>query len=246
VHASRPPHGRVATLLLVPAALALTVLSLAVAPAQADAFRFWGYFQWDAAGSTWTFAQTGPDQSTPADGTVEGWRFAVADEASTKAPRVAGDFAAICGSDPAPAGQKRVAVVLDYGTPADAESGEPPAARGECAVVDEAATGSQVLASVATTRVAEGLVCGIDGWPASGCGDPVPGAAPADPTGEVVLALPDAPVTEEAAAGTEPAASEGADDGGGFPWLLAAGVVAVGGVGAAAWARSRREDRRAA
>jgi hypothetical protein len=238
---SRRPRAAAALLLL------LGALVLPALPAQADAYRFWGYFTWDPAGATWVFAPTGPDDAVPADGSVEGWRFAVADEAATKPPRAAGDAAAICGSTPAAEGQKRVAVVLDYGALEDAAAGtgEPPAARGACAVVPEAATGSQVLAAVATVRVADGLTCGIDGWPAAGCGDPVPGAAPAEPSGQVVLQMAPAAADDETAAADEPA-------GGGVPWLLVGGVVAVAAVGGAAWARSRRaavqngEEQRAA
>jgi hypothetical protein len=218
--------------------LAAGVVALLAAPAAAAAYRFWGYFQWD--GTTWVFARQAPAETVPADGAVEGWRFAVGDEAATKLPRAAGDFALICGDTAAADGQKRVAVVVDYGTPADAAegAGEPPAARGACAVVDEQATGSETLAAVADQRVENGLVCGVDGWPASGCGEPVAGTAPADPTGTVTLALPQAAATGDAGA-TADSQGESGQSPNNAPWMIAAGVVAAAGVGVWAWARLR-------
>src|SRR3954453_4735022 len=53
--------------------------------ADAAAYRYWGYYQ--LSGTTWQFAATGPDQTKPADGAVEGWRFAVGTEDSTRYPR---------------------------------------------------------------------------------------------------------------------------------------------------------------
>ena len=59
--------------------------------------------------------------SIPADGAVSGWRFEIAGESgAARPPRIAPDFAAICGSTAAVAGSKRVALVIDYGVPADA------------------------------------------------------------------------------------------------------------------------------
>src|SRR5690242_13169147 len=47
---------------------------LTLAPAQAAAYRYWGFYQ--LTGTTWAFAQKGPDQTVPKDGAVDGWRFA--------------------------------------------------------------------------------------------------------------------------------------------------------------------------
>ncbi|WBQ02736.1 SCO2322 family protein [Kribbella sp. CA-293567] len=136
-----------------------------------DGYRFWGYYQY--AGGQWTFAQKGSEAVVPADGSVEGWRYAVGGT-KPRTPRAAGDFATICGATPAETGKKRVALVIDPGTPADSASGEaPPPATGTCVVTDLKATGAKVLAAVKPVRIEKGLTCGIGGYPATSCGDPV-------------------------------------------------------------------------
>lgn len=175
-----------------PVVAAVTILTFLVAlvagagSADAAAYRFWGYFQ--LKGTSWQFAPKGPDQLTPADGAVEGWRFAVADESQTRAPRATPKFADVCGDTKAQSGHKRVAVVIDYGRVADqADGSTPPAPVGRCASVPTAATGAEVLAAVATVREQKGLVCALDNRPATGCGDPVA-------TVSAAAAAPDTPV----------------------------------------------------
>jgi len=158
-------------------ALLLGLLAAAVllpaGAADAAAYRYWGYYQ--LSGTTWQFATTGPDQTNPADGSVEGWRFAVGTEEVTRFPRATPTFTDICGDTKVKAGDKRVAVVIDYGRAADAaDSTKPPTPVGKCAVVASAATGLEVLSKVAAVRTDKGLICGIDDFPASGCGDAVP------------------------------------------------------------------------
>ena len=66
---------RRAPLRVVLAALVAACLSaLTIAPAHAAAYRYWGFYQ--LSDGAWTFAQKGPDQTTPKDGSVDGWRFA--------------------------------------------------------------------------------------------------------------------------------------------------------------------------
>ncbi|MFP5346246.1 MAG: SCO2322 family protein [Actinomycetes bacterium] len=136
-------------------------------------YRFWGYFQ--QVDGAWEFAQTGPADTKPQDGAVEGWRFAAAASDDPRFPRAIPAFADVCGNTKATGGEKRVAVVLDYGRVADnADGAEPPKPRAACAVVRESGTGSDVLAAVAEVRTGEGgLTCAVDGFPATGCGDPV-------------------------------------------------------------------------
>lgn len=150
----------------------------AVAPAHAEdkAYRYWGY--WQYAGGAWQFAQKGADELVPADGSVEGWRFASVGPADQRTPRAAGDFAAICAGAPAEPGRKRVAVVIDRGTAQDAPNpaADKPGDRveGTCVVAAPEATGGQVLAAAAPVRADRGMTCGIGGYPAAGCSDPVP------------------------------------------------------------------------
>ncbi|MGH8970600.1 MAG: SCO2322 family protein, partial [Actinomycetes bacterium] len=184
-----------------------------------------------------------PDQTKPADGAVEGWRFAVTSESgSPRVPRADGDFAAICAGTDAAAGKKRVAVVIDAGLAEDAPSGEkPPAARGECAVVAQAASGAEVLAAVASARVEKGLVCSLDGYPATGCGDQVEATPPTAPDAQVRLALPEQQTATRAAEGDAPA-----DEDGGPPWVgIAVGAAVVAALGGAAYRRARGGSSRA-
>ncbi|WP_020387614.1 SCO2322 family protein [Kribbella catacumbae] len=150
----------------------LLLAGTAATTAQAeDGYRFWGYYHY--SGGQWAFAQKGSEAVVPADGSVEGWRYAVGGT-KPRVPRAAGDFNTICGATPAEAGKKRVALVIDPGTPADSATGEaPPPATGTCVVTDLKATGAKILAAVKPVRIEKGLACGIGGYPATGCGDPV-------------------------------------------------------------------------
>jgi LPXTG-motif cell wall-anchored protein len=150
----------------------LLLAGTATTTAQAESgYRFWGYYQW--TGSQWAFASRGPDAVVPADGSVEGWRYAVGGT-KPRVPRAAGDFAAICATTPVESGKKRVAVVIDAGTPADsATSQTPPAPTGTCVVADPKASGTKVLAAAGPSRLEKGMVCGIGGYPETGCGQAV-------------------------------------------------------------------------
>ena len=173
---------------------------LGTASAQATNYRYWTY--WSGSGQAWTFSPVGPSSAVPADGAVEGWRFAVSAGVGgqgaepTIAPAVA--FQQFCADVPAVTGMKRVAVVIDYGLASDAPAGQnPPAATGGCAQLPENNTGGQVLQQVSDIRVEGGLICAINGYPQGECAPAVSdqpsataspkGAAPAtsatDPTG---------------------------------------------------------------
>lgn len=186
--------------------VALGLLIAVVLPAgaaDAAAYRYWGYYQ--LSGDSWQFATKGPEQTDPADGSVEGWRFAVGTEEVTRFPRATATFEEICGDTEVETGSKRVAVVIDYGRAADtADNTEPPAPVGECAVVAEAATGLEVLSKVADVRSDKGLICGIDDFPATGCGEEVK-------TVSAAAAAPDTAVELEPA--EETTAKTASDDG---------------------------------
>lgn len=164
----RRPAGAVTALLALAVAFAALILPAAPASA-ADSYRFWGFFQQDAG--KWAFATKGADQIVPADGAVDGWRLSVGDMTVTHAPRAALTFDTICAATPAQSGKKRVGVVLDFGRPADNETGATvPQPRAQCAVVDAKATSAAVLAAVAPVRAEKGMVCAVENTPAGGCG----------------------------------------------------------------------------
>ena len=221
-----------------PGFAALTVvvgLVLAVMlPAAADAvaYRYWGYFQ--QSGDNWKFAPKGPDQTKPADGSVEGWRYAIGEEGSTRDPRVSVTFDEICGDTEAKTGEKRVAVVIDYGRTADTEDGkEPPAPVGECAQVNTAATGAEVLADVADVRSEGALVCAIDQHPTTGCGGEVK-------TVSAAAKAPDTPVelkAEKSSASADPASDDQSRTG---TWIgIGVAVLAAVALGVTALLRRR-------
>ena len=170
---------------------AILVVFLAVFQAgngRAVDYRYWTYWTFDSSG-TWQFAPAGPASMVPADGAVEGWRFAVSSGTNEPAtqPRVAGAsaFDRFCGdTPPAATGKKRVAVVIDYGT---AEHEPPnqnaPGPRGGCVVVPSQASAAVVLGEIAAPRIDKGLICGIDGYPRSECAVVVsPSTAPKSST----------------------------------------------------------------
>jgi hypothetical protein len=187
---------RVALVALLAAAFGL----LTIAPAQAASYRFWGFYQ--LSNGAWAFAQKGPEQTVPKDGAVDGWRFAVSD--GSRQPRAVLTFEQICGTTPAASGKKRVGLVVDYGRPADADQGgTPPAPTAKCAVVGTDATSLDVLRAAGELRVEKGLVCGVNGYPATGCGGEVKSVSKeaAAPDTPVSIAAPAATPTASAVAG---------------------------------------------
>ncbi|MGG2463299.1 SCO2322 family protein [Streptomyces sp. RGM 3693] len=210
--------------------LAGAVAGLGAGPAQAQEYRYWSF--WDGrpaaggAAGAWAYATEGPGTARPADGAVVGFRFTVSvDSAKAAGPRTAPDFAALCDRTPARAGSKRVGVVIDFGTAADAPSGErPPAGRTACAQVPADASAGEALAAVAKPLRydADALLCGIAGYPRSGCAEQVSGGG-AEPT-----ATPAAP------------RAAGKDDDGGPSAGLVGGIGAVVVLGATGVWQARR------
>ena len=154
---------------------ALVLTACAAQAAQATGYRYWSF--WDRDGGSWSYASLGPSLSRPDDGDVQGFRFAVSEDSQDATrPRGAAEFAVICARTPARDGKKRVALVLDFGTAADAPSGErPPARRTVCARVAPDATTADALAAVAgpLRYDSNALLCAIDGYPRKGCGEQV-------------------------------------------------------------------------
>lgn len=206
---------------------------LAAAPAhggEASGYRYWSF--WEGDDGAWTYATQGPATARPADGDVQGYRFAVsADSSDAHRPRRAPDFAAICDGTPAKDGTKRVGLVLDFGVPADAPAGEaPPAPRTACAQVRPDASGADALASVAPPLRynSQALLCAIAGYPKQGCGEQVAATAPS----------PSTPTPTPAPAAEEPGPGSGPSVG------VLAGLGAVLALGVAAVVRARRRGHR--
>ncbi|MGW0859540.1 SCO2322 family protein [Streptomyces sp. NPDC002690] len=210
-------------------------LSLCVAgTAEAAGYRYWSF--WEGDGSRWTYATQGPSLVRPDDGAVQGFRFAVSEDSGDAAqPRRTPDFAAVCQDTPAKDGSKRVALVIDPGTPADAPAGEqPPALRTACARVAPDASTAEALASVAKPLRYDSaaLLCAISGYPETGCGEQLAGDTSPAPTGAASASSP-------AASSTASGGSADGDGGGPSVGVLA-GIGAVVVLGAAAVLQARR------
>ncbi|WP_414495971.1 SCO2322 family protein [Streptomyces sp. CRN 30] len=227
---------RASVLLPVLAALLAAFVLGGAGEARAADYRYWSFWERDGQGgdAAWTFATQGPSTARPADGSVQGLRFAVTANADDAAqPRGTADFTAICAATPGRADHKRVALVVDFGTTADAPDGEtPPKARTVCARVPEDATTADALAAVAgPLRYDSGaLLCAIAGYPESGCGEPVTAS---EGKGDTATDASPAPSGEASSAEDGPGPSAG----------LLVGVGAVAVLAAAAVWRSRRRRR---
>ncbi|HEU5045301.1 MAG TPA: SCO2322 family protein, partial [Nocardioidaceae bacterium] len=202
----------------------------------ATGYRYWNYFH--VQNGQYAFAKTGAGDYTPKNGAVEAYRYGTSTTSKGIPPRAdlsKYDFAAICKGTKAASGQKRVAVIIDYGTKADAPSGEtPPAPRTACAAVPSDANGQQVLDAVAQVRQ-HPYTCGIDGYPASGCSVTVKNAT--ESTGQPVsFALP------KAASGNSSAGSATGGSGAGpWPWVALAVICLALAWGA--YAMNKRRSR---
>ncbi|MFD4022042.1 SCO2322 family protein [Streptomyces sp. NPDC058576] len=223
---------RVPLVALLAALVAASAVLLGAGSAQAAGYRYWSF--WEGNGKNWEYATQGPSLLRPDDGTVQGFRFAVSENSGDAAqPRRAPDFGAICADTPAKDGRKRVALVIDAGTAADAPDGEkPPAPRTACAQVAPDASSAEALAAVAKPLRydSSAMLCAISGYPTSGCGEQVSGedsgAKPSDPA--------------KTADGQEEA-DDGGDGGGPSVGLLVGvGAVLLLGIAAVVQARRRR------
>jgi len=216
--------------------LAATAVLLGAGSAEAAGYRYWSF--WEADGKNWAYATQGPSLLRPDDGTVQGFRFAVSeDSADADQPRRAPDFGAICADTPAKDGAKRVALVIDPGTAADAPDGEkPPALRTACAQVAPDASGAEALASVAKPLRydSSAMICAISGYPRTGCGEQVSG------DGGVSGKPTDAASATSTASASSPAADDGSGSGGGPSAGLLVGIGAVLLLGVAAVFQARR------
>lgn len=218
----------------------LAVLVPAASAQAADVSRYWIYYS--ATDGAWTGHNEGFGSTVPEDGSVEGYRYGASTDIpahiTPRADLSEVTFDAVCGDVEAEEGQKRVAVVVDFGVEADAPEGaEPPAPYADCAQVPEKATGYQVLDAVADLRVEQSewgpSLCGIDSYPASGpCFATVEQASPDD------QGAADVEIRSTSAEGGADA-TEGEDSK--APLLIGAGlVVALLAAGGALLARRNR------
>ncbi|WP_306320839.1 MULTISPECIES: SCO2322 family protein [unclassified Streptomyces] len=233
---ARRPAGLALGLLvaLVSTVSTVSLLAVSVAPAQAAGYRYWSFWEHDGSRNAWTYATSGPSQTKPSDGDVQGFRFAVSEDSKdAKQPRGAADFDAVCSDTSAKSGQKRIALVIDPGTAADAPSGEtPPKPRTACAQVDEDATSADALASVAKPLRydSSAMLCAISGYPKSGCGEQVSSSNPSKPASQ-----------DSGSDSASDSDSDSDSDSGGGPSVgLIAGVAVVAVLGVAAVVQARR------
>ncbi len=162
---------------------------LGAGSADASTYRYWTYW-WGSgtgkAGTGWTFAPAGPGYHVVGDTAVVGWRFATTSTVGGAKPRQSADFAALCPQLASPvSGSVRVALVVDYGTGADAPPGQSPpttsTVRVECLTlpVTPKPTGNTALGTAGIpTRVEQGLVCALDGYPVGECAPVVADPSP--------------------------------------------------------------------
>ncbi len=224
-----------------------TLTVLAAPPAHAaDVYKYWAYFA--VQDGSFVSQQVGPGGTTPAEGSIEAYRFAApADFTNPNLPRADLEtltFDSVCSAASAEPEQKRVAVLVDYGVASDAAGGETtPAPAAACAVVPTKANGLQTLQAafpdVRTEKSSFGpSVCGIQGYPATGClGTLVKTGTPAD--GEPVeFAIAG---SESPADGTEASDQDADDDNNGL--LLGLSGAALAAIVAAGLVLQRRRTR---
>jgi hypothetical protein len=236
--ASRAAHALLA-LLLLPVLTGLLLAAGAGTANAANGYKYWNYFH--VQGSKFVFATTGASDYTPKDGAVEAYRYGLSSAADGLPPRTdptTYTFDDLCAGTKATSGEKRVGVLLDYGTAADAAGGEqPPKPRGACATVPTNANGQQVLGAVADVRTQQSLTCGIDGYPVKSCAVTVKNPPAAAKQQNVSFTMPKQ--AEKSGSSSKPASS-GSDDSGGFPWALVVVVVLVVVLAAGGLALARR------
>jgi hypothetical protein len=221
--ASAPRRSFGALLILLLVAVTLGATS---GPASAVGYRYWNYFH--VQNGSYVLAPTGASEYTPPNGSVEAYRYGTDPTGKGIQPRAnlsTYTFAKICAGVKAEAGKKRVGVLLDYGVPADAASGEtPPKPRAACAVVPTKADGQKVLSTVAKVRFDQ-LICGIDGYPLKTCSVTVK-SAKAPTTKPVAFTLPAAAQPAGAPKST-PGAGSSESGGSGTLVVVGAAVVAL-------------------
>lgn len=155
-------------------AISVIISSSLIPPAQAagKGYRYWSYHQAAPKSTVWKAAMTGPSVEI-ADGSVEGWVFTFdSSDIPSTPPSVKPLFSKICGTTKAVPGLKRIALVVDFGSPLIAPKGEKVAKTiTRCVVTAKDSLGIDLLAQELKLRTASsGFVCGLNGYPAKECG----------------------------------------------------------------------------
>jgi hypothetical protein len=162
------------------AGIAIILVSAVVVPtasaAAATYYNYWSYWHKPPGATGWQYSSVGASGYYLKQGTqVEGWRFALGTASpNDPQPRPSNvSYDAYCGGKDT-GKTYRVLLVVDYGT----ESGAPSGPVYSCYGFDDSTTGFQVLTQQHTERDSGGLICAIDSYPKSGCGDTASSPAP--------------------------------------------------------------------
>jgi hypothetical protein len=150
----------------------VTTLSTPISLAAEKGYRYWGYYQAGPNTTQWKAAMTGPTVDI-ADGSVEGWIFTFSsNDIPSTPPSVKPRFKSICATTKPEKGFKRIALVIDFGSPAIAPKGEKVRSTiTRCVVTAEESQGIDVLEQEIKVRTDKsGLICGFNGYPSRECG----------------------------------------------------------------------------
>jgi hypothetical protein len=158
--------------------VALVGVGLATPSSASTYYDYWGYWHKPPGATTWQYSKVGPSGYYLQAGTlVEGWRFATGTASpSDPKPRPTDvTYDDYCAGHDADA-TYRVLLVVDYGT----HSGAPSGPVYSCFGSDTQPNGRDVLAATAhkVRDGSDGLICAIDDYPKTGCGEVVSSPAP--------------------------------------------------------------------
>jgi len=224
---------------LVALPLVLVALLATAAPAQASTYRYWTYWWGADTGkphSGWRFSPQGPAFHAVGDRWVLGWRFATTSTTGGAAPRQSPSFDTLCPTLTTPVpGSVRVALVVDYGTTADAPAGQRPPTtthvRLECLTIPGTPRGTDVLRRAnVSMRSEKGLLCALDGYPAGECAPVLPDPTPTTTPTRTTPPATTSPRATSSAAATTAAPATGATR---SPSSSAGAAVLTGGESAA-------------
>jgi hypothetical protein len=156
-------------------AVALLGIWLAVPSSATTYYDYWSYWHKPPGATAWQYSKVGPSGYYLQKGTqVEGWRYAIgtASQNDPKPRPVDVTYDTYCTDTGA---TYQVLLVVDYGT----QSGAPKGPVYSCYGFDgDAPNGLQVLTKQHSERDSGGLICAIDNYPKTGCGDVVSSPAP--------------------------------------------------------------------